>query len=1338
MADKSDNPLSATTTDAGQTRSEAAAEFFAVGAPLQPLRASYVRRPADEIFFEALLAGRYAHVIAPHQSGKTSLVSATAARLENNGIQVAVLDLAQLGLRDGGADAGRFYYSVAYRILRQLRIRFELQPWWQDKALFSNRQRLHEFYSEVILRQTRKPVVILVDEVQCVEQLPFTDQLLTSIRSAHDARTSDPEFTRLTFALCGECDPSTLVEVAEASPFQVTQSIPLRDFVRDELDLYATELNLPAEAAKEALDRIYFWTSGQPYLTQKLARAVARDGLDDDIAGYVDEIVTQQFTGRAHLTNEPLLNHVHCRVTEDARAERLLNLYGRIRKGVEVPTDMGSGLQRRLVALGLLTITDNGELAVRNRIFGDVFTARWANENLPLRWRVPAIAALVFLAFLAVPFWYTQLLPGAYVDALTNEATDLDSAEVAWRNFRSFPGHTGTADNLYRHYLGAQATRAGTLEMIDAVALRATELPGTGDLPTALVAGFHDRAVLDAVRYEERDRALLSSLQSLVLPTPERRRRAARLIGSDMPSLVTTLVAPPSGERFYDSLEQIVSDIDGAAVRQWQLAGNDIREVEPWSITALEVSPLVRRIIVDQEGTVSRARLSLSISHGRHADLRIKLIAPSGKTIEIDTGRERSSIVDDIRIPAASLAELRGESLTGTWSLTFRDEALGVAGHLGGWSLTLNSQALVEDFQRGLDIPDPVEVEATNVWVSDDGRYAVARATQSDSARIWDLAFRRPVRAIAVNQGETLLGLDNGARHLVTATPESVNAWDVTTGDRTASLAIASAALAGELSADGRHLLMTYPGDAATTFELWSLESLEKLASLEVSGPPALVSLDADSRRLAVADFDRSVRIWNLDSGELAAQVNLPQQPSEIRLAAGGRSLGAVHGTSGLSLWSLSPSARPLFKLAGNGNWDLSFAPSGLVMAAGRPATGFQIYDAVTGARIGDALGLGAEPAAPLAFSGDESTLMTGAAGGALRFWRVTARSAPEAAGGNVDASWLNDPGAVVTSTADARKFLVGDRDGHLHVIPRAMDPVTLSKVAAEEVAFLGHSAPVSHIAVDTEGLWAATAATDGTVRAWSLADGLPRPWVSELVSNASDLSFSPDGRLIAALESAASGAVQFIDRTTGEVVYRFTHATSLLSFCFVGNDVLYVGGADGSLHRIQLAPGGNADVRQVWKGDVAVTSLARVPKSGQLIVVDADNLARVLSIADGETARLAVVLPSAVREVAVAPTGSRVLFRTDRWLHAAILGRDGLAWRDAALVPPAAAGRRISFELSKSSGRRYGTPALLVPTGTAFATVPVFDGEGEPGVFGTRKELVTGWSRRLGVPFEP
>src|SRR5210317_28976 len=288
-----------------RTHTDSTGEFFSVGAPLHAVRAGYVKRRADDILYKTLVSGRYAHVLAPDRSGKSSLIAATAARLEAGGCKIAILDLEQIGVRDGGTDPGRWYYNVAYRLLRQLRIRYDLQTWWHDKSILSNRQRLLEFYSEIVLQFVAEPIVVFVDEIQCIENLPFADQLLASIRAAHNARTMDPNFSRLTFVLLGECDPVSLVAEPELSPFNVTRPIPLDDFTREELDLFATELNLDPDQAAVALDRIYHWTRGQPYLSQKLARQIARDGSNGDVVAQIDRIAKTQLGGRAALHSEP-------------------------------------------------------------------------------------------------------------------------------------------------------------------------------------------------------------------------------------------------------------------------------------------------------------------------------------------------------------------------------------------------------------------------------------------------------------------------------------------------------------------------------------------------------------------------------------------------------------------------------------------------------------------------------------------------------------------------------------------------------------------------------------------------------------------------------------------------------------------------------------------------------------------------------------------------------------------------------------------------------------------------------------------------------------------------
>ncbi len=639
--------------DSRRQEGAATGDFFSVGVPLHAVRAGYVRRPADDELYEALIAGRYAHVIAPDRSGKSSLIAGVAARLENNGFKVAVLDLAQIGDREASGDVGRWYYSVAYRLLRQLRIRADLQEWWQDKSILSNRQRLLEFYSELVLGHVAERIVVFIDEVQCIEEQQYGHQLLASVRAAHNARATDPALSRLTFVLLGECDSLGLSGEPGLSPFHITRSIALEDFTRQSLDIFATELDLAADDARIALDRIYYWTAGQPYLTQKLARAVARERIFGDIAGHVDRLVAQQLITRNVVLNEPHLGHMHRRVVSDSkRRDKLLNLYGRIRKGARVPTDLGSPLQRRLIAIGFLKIDADGELAPRNRIYEAVFTARWANENLPNNWRPVAVAAAIVFAIVATPFWYTQLLPRPYVAELTDDATSLAVASDAYLNFRSFPGHTAAAENLYRQLLERRASFAGDLASIDEVVTFARAFDDANRFPQRLLANYWDRQATAAMREERRDDALLATLESLVVSAPQRRARAAALVADDYAQLLASLPAAGRGELVFNPSNLLLTEMRGARVSQWTLQGQALQQREPWTMTALEVTPLVRRVMVDRDGRVGRVGLILNLSHPHSRDLRIKVIAPSGRTVEIELDREefqRSTIFVSLR-----------------------------------------------------------------------------------------------------------------------------------------------------------------------------------------------------------------------------------------------------------------------------------------------------------------------------------------------------------------------------------------------------------------------------------------------------------------------------------------------------------------------------------------------------------------------------------------------------------------------------------------------------------------------------------------------------------------
>ena len=1317
---------------------DATGEFFSVGTPLHAVRAGYVRRVADDVLYETIRSGRYAHVIAPDRSGKSSLIAATAARLENNGFKVAVLDFEQIGARDAGNDAGRWNYSVAYRLMRQLRIRADLQSWWQDKSILQNRQRLLDFYSEIILQNVQERIVIFVDEIQCIGDLPFSDQLLASFRAAHNARATDPDFSRLTFVLLGECDPLSLIDEPELSPFNVTQAVTLDDFTREELDLFITELNMPSAEAVVALDRIFYWTAGQPYLSQKLARSLSREKRDGDVAAIVDSIATHQLGGRAALHNEPHMSHIHREVVNDSkRSEALLNLYGRISKKVAVATDLGSPTQRRLIALGLIVIDDEGRLKVRNRLYRSVFTARWANENLPNHWRAPVIAAIALLAIAAVPFWYTQLLPRSYVDTLTSDTAELAAVESAYTSFRTFPGHVESAENLYRSALRNRAAVVTDVADIEVIATMAERIPNAQRMPDELRAGFWDRKVRDAMRQESRDQALLANIKSLALSTRQRRSRAASLVATDYPLLIASLPAADRTSVVFNPGSMLLTETRSAQVSQWSLGNQQLQKRDDWKITALEVLPLVRRVIVDREDSVRRVGLTLNLSHARVDDLRIKVIAPSGRTVEIDPGVERASANEDIHIDARQLGDLIGESVTGTWSLSIRDEELGVAGQLVGWNLKLNSQGLVEDFQRGLNISDPVERETDNIWFSDDGRFAVARAMQSDSARIWDLAFAKPVRAVAVSELEQFIGLSSGARQLVTATQDTINLWDTATGDRVATLEVGAASSTSTLTADGAHMLVQRRSDQQTDFELWSLADAAVTATISVAGTSALVSLDSSGSRIAVADYDRAVRVWDMHSGDLVTQIDLAAQPSVIELAAGGEVLGVVFGEEGAAIWRIDASVQPILDDVGFGKWQLVFSSSGSKALVGRPDHGFQVYDTEDGRAIGPAFGSGGSLGVRnlLGFSSDELVVVTGGANSTARFWQVPAlATANEQDAASLGSIWPPAGDAVAAATPDALKIVVGDQEGNVHIV--AVDGGPESFLPTEElVNFLGHSGKIRLLSVSSNGARIVSVASDNSIRVWDTTTGVPQSFFGDVSGSPVErIVFSPDASLLGIL---SGNRVQIMDAVDGSVVALFELAEHHRSMAFADNDHLFVGSENGTLRVVNRETADYWNLQTLWQGDAAIRWLEASPQSRFLIFVDENNLAQQFILDEGRIGELSLQLPGRVEEVTYAPSGSRVLFRTAGWIHRASSAASGLIWLDAVLAPRPVHGSRMIFgDISNQTANPLGNRVFVPVSSDGFVqlTELSFDANGGAALFGNKDELLAEWSLRLGA----
>lgn len=1342
------------------TEGDSTGEYFTIATPLHAVRPGYIRRAADVALYDAVVAGRYAHIIAPNRSGKSSLIAATSARLQNNGFRVAILDLGQISERDGGSDAGRWYYSIAYRLLRQLRIKIDLQDWWQDKSILSNRQRLVEFYVEVILQHIEEPVVIFVDEIQCVADRPFSEHVLGSIRAAYNARITEPDFQRLSFVLAGECDPLSMMPDPAESPFAISQEIHLTDFSRDDLDTFCTEMNLSPSDATIALDRVFYCTGGHPYLSQKLARAIARERISGNIKEHVDRIAIHQLA-RAALHSEPHMSHIHRRIVNDKKnSETLLNLYGRLRKGIPVEFDPEARPQRALLAIGLVVVDENGRLKVRNRLYKTVFTARWANEHLPLHWRGPALAVLILLVVTAVPFWYTQMLPRPYMRVLSSPTADLTAVYNAYVNLGSFPGHAGAAERLFRNQLELRAGQAaGIIDMrnIDSFARR---LPDSKNFADNMLASFWDNQVGKALQVEQRGDALYAALESLVVSTSVRRRRAARLIGDDYRLLIGTIPAQHADRVMFDPENLVATFARGAQIRQWSMTNPSLRQRPSWTLSALDVTPLVRRVSVADSGTVAHIELSVSVSHTRLDDLRLRLIAPSGRTAELAFDVPQASATDVITFGDAALAAMRGEPLAGTWSLSLRDEATGVVGHLHRWELRLNSRVVAEDFERALNLPDPVPRVSDDIWFGPDGQFAIARAMQSDSARLWDLANAQPERTIAVPASERVLGLSSNAQFLMTQTQNFVHLWRTDNGRRQAVLDFGKASSNIVLSADGEHILVSHHVNSNTNFELWSLANNAVVSRLTVAGAPALVAVDASGKHLAVADYDRAIRVWDLSSGRLLSQIGLHLQPSEIRLSANGDTLGVVHGDAGISLWRTGQPDDPLVIERGEGDWALAFSPSGEKVVAGNSRQGFQVYRSADGALSGPPLGSGLpRDASPLlAFSNDEELVVTADAAGKTHFWRAPTTPVPigESGGGTAGhALWRESGDSVSTLGPGGERLAIGDNAGHVHILHVDASEEELEQ-AGDELNYMGHRGPVVGIEFSPDGSLVASAGADGVVRIWDSQTGLPRPFSAGVTTSAVDqMEFSPTSERLAVLSGRR---VWVMNVDSGTVLTDIELGELHSSVAFAADNRLYLGSESGALRVLETDRAGSWNLRNVWAGSAPLRRLELSPREQLLVIVDSMHKAQLLDLGNGRIGPSVMQLPDAVDDIVFSPNESRVLLRTARWIHRASVSPQGLIWQDAIRTPKAMSGSRMVFEASTPSGIAatgqtmpdpaavdaldnsvadlLGNRVMLLTRDAGFAEVAVLDFsyQSGPTLFGSREQLLAEWRSKLGM----
>lgn len=354
--------------------------FFVTGGALQVDAGSYVSRGADEELLAALRAGEFCYVLTTRQMGKSSLMVRTASQLREGGASVVIIDLTAIGQN---LDVEQWYFSMLCHVGERLELEAEMEAYWDANIRRAPLQRFMGALREVCLEQRSEPLVIFVDEIDAVRSLRqfSADEFFAGIRECYNRRPEDAKMRRLSFCLLGVATPSDLISDQRMTPFNIGHAIHLGDFTDADARVLANGLSPVPDTANTLIARVLWWTSGQPFLTQKLCAEVAK--ARPNSPKEVDEACARIFLSPDARERDDNLHFVRDRLlrSELDRAA-LLDTYARVCRGERMADDHLNPVVAELRLSGVVRVVD-GHLKLRNRIYSQVFDLQWVRANMP-------------------------------------------------------------------------------------------------------------------------------------------------------------------------------------------------------------------------------------------------------------------------------------------------------------------------------------------------------------------------------------------------------------------------------------------------------------------------------------------------------------------------------------------------------------------------------------------------------------------------------------------------------------------------------------------------------------------------------------------------------------------------------------------------------------------------------------------------------------------------------------------------------------------------------------------------------------------------------------------
>jgi WD40 repeat protein/serine/threonine protein kinase len=364
---------------------------------------------------------------------------------------------------------------------------------------------------------------------------------------------------------------------------------------------------------------------------------------------------------------------------------------------------------------------------------------------------------------------------------------------------------------------------------------------------------------------------------------------------------------------------------------------------------------------------------------------------------------------------------------------------------------------------------------AISIAFSPDGRY-IANANMDNTIKVWNAETGEEIRTIRGHDWLTYsVSFSPDSQRLVSCSWDgTVKLWDLTM-DR----------------------------------ERFDLQGRidENLLNEESDFPPGYghvvtsLAFSPDSRRVASASHDRTIRLWDLKTG--TEIMTFPRQGTcvvfgpdgkRIAVCGQGRSFKIFDAETGTEVMALSGHKGLVETVA--------FSPDGKLVASGcREDKTIKVWNAISGEEL-MSLARSGSSVISIAFSPDNKHIVSGSYEGEVNLWDLSSDVKPMILGGDAP------PITSVAFSPDGKRFASGSYDRTIKI----WDATNGSEI----VILRGHGDFVTSVTFMPDGKRIVSGCRDGTVKIWDSGTG------TELLNidaqrGIHSVALSPDGKTIAA-----------------------------------------------------------------------------------------------------------------------------------------------------------------------------------------------------------------------------